>query len=126
MQKSNTTATEYFLNIESSDVFTKNKKGDLVISLSNIAPAEMRFVTMELKENDNYSVISTPKIYLGNIESDDEETAEFTIKTNKETGMVPLDVVLEYKDPYNKQFKAEEKVKYSLATIDSASLTSIT
>ncbi|MBW2995314.1 PLDc N-terminal domain-containing protein [Candidatus Woesearchaeota archaeon] len=108
--------TEYFLNIESSNVFTKNKKGDLVISISNIAPAEMRFVTIELKENDNYSVISTPKIYLGNIESDDEETAEFTIKTNKATGLVPLDVVLEYKDPYNKQFKAEEKVPLRVYT----------
>jgi len=107
---------EYFLNVESSDVFTKNKKGNLVISLSNIAASEMRFVTFELVPSENYSVISTPKIYLGNVESDDEETAEFTIMTGKVTGMIPLDVIIEYKDPYNKYFKAKEQVPLRVYT----------
>jgi hypothetical protein len=113
---------EYFLNIESSDVFTKNKKGEVVISLSNIAPAEMRFVSIELKGNDNYTVISTPKIYLGNIKSDDEETADFTIQTKGRTGMLPLDVVVEYKDAYNKYFSEEKQVPLKVYTGGEAAL----
>jgi hypothetical protein len=107
---------EYFLNVESSDVFTKNKKGEVVLSISNIAPAEMRFASIELKSNDNYTVLSTQKIYLGNIKSDDEETADFIIQTKGATGMVPLDVVLEYKDAYNKLFKSEEQVPLKVYT----------
>lgn len=117
---------EYFLNIESSDVFTKNKKGEVVVSISNTAASEMKFVSMELKSNDNYTVISTPKIYLGNIKSDDEETADFTIQTKKVTGMVPLDVVVEYKDAYNKYFKSEEQVPLRVYTGREAALYGLT
>jgi hypothetical protein len=108
--------TEYFLNIESSDVFTANKNGNVVISISNIAPSEMRFVKMELLETENYSVISNPKIYLGNIKSDDEETADFTIQTKKVTGMVPLEIAVEYKDPYNNYLRAKEQVPLRVFT----------
>jgi hypothetical protein len=107
---------EYFMNVESANAFTAGSKGDIVLSISNTGTAEMRFVTLELVPNDNYSVLSTPKIYIGNIDSDNEETADFTIMAKGKAGMMPLDVIVEYKDAYNKYFKAKEKVELKVYT----------
>jgi len=104
---------EYLVNVEESDTFMAGTKGKVILSISNTAATAMRFVSIQLEQSENYTMLSSEKIYLGNIDSDDVESADFTITASgKAKGEIPLELVVEYKDTYNKYFK--EKIQVPL------------
>ena len=100
---------KFLLNIDDSEVYSKGQNGEVVVSLSNIGAGELKFVSLTLLESDDYEVIGQDKVYLGNLESDDYETAEFKFysKSRKD---IPLKVLMEYKDSYNTEFNSEEEL----------------
>ncbi|MBU1203515.1 MAG: hypothetical protein KKG60_00415 [Nanoarchaeota archaeon] len=100
---------EYLLNAEDSDGLVKGKSGKVVISLSNTGVGDIKFAIITLLGGKDYDVVSKDKVYLGNLESDDYETAEFTIYPKK-SGNIGLDVLIEYKDAFNKEINKVEKV----------------
>ena len=58
---------------------------------------------MELLNDKKYEVISNPRVYVGNLESDDFETANFIIYS-KSYWDLPLQINLRYKDAYNREY----------------------
>lgn len=107
---------EYVLNVEESEVYAINQKGNIVVSLSNIGVSEIKYATLTLEPSEEYTVLSTDTTYLGNLESDDYETAQFTIYTNEYVEELPLHFVLVYKDAYNKNYEDEMTVTTKLFT----------
>jgi hypothetical protein len=101
---------EYVISVKESTVHTPSANGDVVISLANTGPSELRFLTVELLESSSYQVISTPQIYVGNLEPDDFETIEFTVRTGKSSSSVPLAVRLSFKDNFNQETVTVERV----------------
>lgn len=95
---------DYILTLEDTSVFTKRQKGKVVFSLSNTGPSNINFATITLEETKDYKVISKSSEYLGNLESDDFETAEFTVYTGDVKDQLPLQVVFSYKDNYNQAY----------------------
>ncbi|MBU4501230.1 MAG: hypothetical protein KKA79_01460, partial [Nanoarchaeota archaeon] len=115
---------DYYITLEESDAFYKGKKGQVVVSLSNTGPADIKFLTIELEESDDFVIFSNFKTYVGNLEPDDYETAEFEIYTKK-SGDIPLKINIDYRDNYNtkrmdshiltlKSYTAGELKKYGL------------
>ena len=51
----------------------------MTIGLSNIGPSDIKFLILEIKSSDEYEILSNTKEYMGNLESDDFETSEFSI-----------------------------------------------
>ncbi|MBW3015356.1 hypothetical protein KY330_02965 [Candidatus Woesearchaeota archaeon] len=111
---------EYLVAIEDSEVYESGKKGKLVLSISNIGPSEIKYLTMEVKESEDYEVISTRQEYIGNIESDDFETAEFEIHISAVKKEIPINVHLSYKDTYNNEFSEEVILPLKIYTRDEA------
>lgn len=108
---------DYVLGLEQTDVSTENTKGKIVISLSNTGQSDLKYLTMELMPTDNYEVLGKKSEYLGNLESDDYETADFilfvkdiTFPNGKERRDMPLKVKIDYKDSYNKEYNEEKEV----------------
>lgn len=91
---------DYYVNVEESDTFSKGSKGQVVLSVSNTGPADIKFLTVELLPSDNFVVVSNSKTYIGNLEPDDYETAEFEVYVKK-SGKIPLGVEVAYRDNYN-------------------------
>lgn len=91
---------DYYVSLEESDTFGRGSKGQVVLSVSNTGPADIKFLTIELLPSDDFVILSNSKTYIGNLEPDDYETAEFEIYTKK-SGGIPLDVEVTYKDNYN-------------------------
>lgn len=91
---------DYYVNLEESDVFSKGTKGQIVLSVSNTGPADIKFLTIELLPSNDFAIISNSKTYIGNLEPDDYETAEFEIYAKK-SGEIHLDVEVAYSDNYN-------------------------
>jgi len=91
---------DYYINLEESDTFSKGTKGKIVLSVSNTGPSDIKFLTLELLPSEDFVITSNTKTYVGNLEPDDYETAEFEIYAKK-SGDIPLNVQVEYRDNYN-------------------------
>jgi len=100
--------------IDGSEVFTTGDKGSVSISISNVGVDEVKFVELIMKESDDYKVLSSKHLYLGNIDSDDFETADFDIYLVSNGRAIPLLFDLKYKDSLNKEYI--EEVSLSLDT----------
>ncbi len=117
---------EYIVNLDKTDVYKKDQKGNVVISISNIGKSDLNFVTMNLRDTKDYDVVSSPAVYLGNLESDDYESAEYSIYTHTNKRKIPLKIELSYKDSFNqanttmldiplKMYTSSEARKYGLS-----------
>ena len=98
-------------NLEEFDTFQKGVNGNFIVSVSNVGPTELKFMTLELLESEDYVVVGADKEYLGNLDSDDFETSSFDIHldSNEDTG---LNFLVNYKDVYNEAH--EEEVSLTL------------
>jgi len=112
---------EFILALKETDVYTASANGEIVLSVSNVGPAEIRFMSIELLEASDYTVLSSPSVYLGNLEADDFETAEFDIATSKiDPRDVNLNVRLTYKDSLNQEIIRNGQVALPLYSISDA------
>ncbi len=106
---------KFALALKEAKVFTPNSNGEVVLSVSNTGPADIRFMTLELVETPEYRVVSSPSVYVGNLEADDFETASFDIRTgNVRPGSVSLNARLSYSDNLNREIVRNEVVKLQL------------
>jgi len=114
---------DYVFSLAQTDVYTTNSQGEITLSMSNTGISDINFVTVELLPSPNYDIISTGIVYIGNVESDDYETAEFNIftkKPNKE-GIIPIKAKLKFKDSYNVPFEEIIEIPLEVYTSRQAS-----
>ena len=90
---------EYDLTVEDSSII-KGIKSSITVSLSNIGPSNIKYLIMEVLPSKAYEILNPPRTYIGNLEPDDYETAEFDFYPKK-SGFIPVNVRLEYKDDLN-------------------------
>lgn len=107
---------EFQINLEGSDIYKEEMNGKVTISISNIAPTDVKFASVELLESEYYEVLSNNREYIGNLDSDDYETVEFEIYVDKikEDHLIPLYVLVHYKDAYNNDKEFTEEVKLNV------------
>jgi hypothetical protein len=91
--------------IDSTTIYQAGNKGDVCIKIVNKGVNDIKFLNVKMAESDDYTIISPSEVYIGNIDSDDYETADFTIfvKNTKEKKVV-LPVTFEYKDANNADY----------------------
>ena len=92
------------MNLEDIDVYESNEKGRVTFSVSNIGTSQIKFVVVEMLSSDSYTVLSSDKVYLGNLESDDYETAEFNMFLTGQ-GDNSFNLKLSYTDNYNNELE---------------------
>ncbi|MDD5331499.1 MAG: hypothetical protein PHE43_01595 [Candidatus Nanoarchaeia archaeon] len=100
---------DYELNLEETDNFVRGKTGKVVLSVSNVGPTEIKYMTMEILPSEDYEVIGNSKTYLGNLEADDFESGQFTINA-QESKEIKLRVELRYKDGFNKDYSEIKEI----------------
>lgn len=98
---------EYVLNIEETEVYTEGQSGTIVVSLSNIGVSDINYATLTLLQSENYVILSSDTVYIGNLESDDYETAQFKIFAKDYVKELPVRFRLLYKDGYNNNYDEE-------------------
>lgn len=90
-------------NIDEAKVYRKGDTGEVIISVSNIGPSKAKFITLEVLPAEAYTLVANDKVYLGNLDPDDFQTASFNIHVNQKNPVLRLKVL--YKDAYNKDFE---------------------
>ena len=90
------------VTIDSSTANMKGKVGELIVKFVNKGFSEIKFLYVTLEDCDDFEVISPKEVYLGNIDSDDYETAEYQIYVKGGNGDIKVPLTIEYKDTNNK------------------------
>ena len=97
--------------IESTDLLVGKKKGDVSIRFVNKGLSDIKFLNVKLDEAEDYEILSSKEVYLGNVDSDDYEAADYTLYLNKDVDPefagdidLTLSLLVEYKDANNKAY----------------------
>lgn len=98
---------ELSVYLDSTDITSKQATGAVVVRFVNHGVSDIKFLTARLNPTEEYQIVSSPDAYVGKIDSDDYETAEFQIAlTGKADSTVELPVVMEYRDGNNNKYSA--------------------
>jgi hypothetical protein len=88
--------------------------GTASVRFTNKGLIDIKLLNVELEESDDYEIVSEDN-YVGNIDSDDYETADFTIKTNMlGNGKIVLPLHIEYLDANNNKYSEDIDVPVKL------------
>ncbi|MEE9525188.1 MAG: COG1361 S-layer family protein [Candidatus Woesearchaeota archaeon] len=102
---------DIYVGIESSEIYGVNKGGKVTMRFVNKGVTDIKFLNIKLKESKNYEIISPAEVYIGNIDSDDYETAEFNLYVKSRKDIVPLPLVIEYMDSNNNKYSLTENLE---------------
>ncbi len=95
-------------NLESTEIYTAGKKGKIKIKMVNKGFSDIKFLDATLNSGDGYEVISNPEVYIGELDSDDYETAEYTLLvSNQAQDQLTLPFRVEYRDANGKLYTSE-------------------
>lgn len=97
---------DVYVGIDSTNIYKAGSAGEVTVKIVNKGLPNMKFVNVKLSKSEKYRIISPAEIYIGNIDSDDYETADFKLyieKTSEKKAILPFTV--EYKDANNKDYK---------------------
>jgi len=94
-----------FVRIEDSGIYKGNNLGDITIKFVNNDIADIKFLTVELQDSEDYEIISGNKEYIGDLDSDDFESVTFRLKIlNKKKDNIKLPLNIYYKDSLNNDY----------------------
>lgn len=107
--------------IDSVEVFTDQPVGTLTLRFVNSGLSKIKLLTAHLGEDASFDLRSTSSsVYIGNIDSDDYETATVAVKAHGDRIRLPLR--LEYLDALNAPYDDEAVLEVPLLTLDDAGL----
>lgn len=100
------------LSVEGENVLIKNQKNELVIKVINKGMEDVKFLEIELGNSGHFSLLSQKNLYLGNLDSDDFESAIFSIfiKENAQN-LVNIPIHLRYRDSSNKEYSETQNLE---------------
>lgn len=101
---------ELLVYFDQIGVTKKTKQGKVVIKFVNKGLTQIKLLEMEILENKDVRVTSeSPILYIGNIDIDDYESTDISLKVAKDTVTVPIKVT--YRDALNRQYEQTYDLK---------------
>ena len=94
------------VSIDSTTIYQHGKMGEVTVKIVNKGVSDIKLLNVKLTESNSYKVLSPNEVYVGNIDSDDYETADFTLfveKTKDKKTVLPI--TLEYMDANNVEYE---------------------
>jgi hypothetical protein len=104
------------IGIESTTLTKEQKSGNVVIKFVNKGTTDIKFMNVKLKPSSDYDLISSDEVYVGSVDSDDYQTAEFKLNLKKTPDQIELPITIEFKDGVNKAYNQDVNVKLNLFT----------
>jgi hypothetical protein len=114
---------DIYVVIDSSDLVAGKKSGKVSFKFVNKGVTDVKFVDVVLEETEEYDVISNNEEYIGNIDSDDFESVDFTVylKNNidaKQSSEVAFPLKITFKDANNIDYRESIDLNYQIYTAE--------
>lgn len=104
------------VGLEDTETFWSGKSGEVTLNIVNRGKLDIKFLTLTLLPSEDYEILSPEQVYIGELESDDFETADFKIFVEEglaksDTVYVDLPVKVEYTDSNNRDYDSQQQVR---------------
>jgi hypothetical protein len=114
-------APDIYVVIDQTDLVAGKKTGKVSFKFVNKGVTDVKFLDVILDETDEYKIISANEEYIGNIDSDDFESVDFSIylKENdneEDGGTIDFPLHIEFKDANNRDYSEDITLKYTIRT----------
>lgn len=83
---------------EKTGLIKNEAKNAVTLSIINKGLSQVKFMTAKLDPSGGYTLLSPADVYIGNINSDDSETAEFDLYINTTASKISLPLIVTYRD----------------------------
>jgi len=101
------------VGVDSSTIYGNGQTGNLILKLVNKGLTGVKFMNVKLKNSTAYDILSPEGIYVGKMDSDDYETADFKIYAKGiEDSKLKIPLTLEYMDANNNQYKKDIELEF--------------
>lgn len=104
---------QIIISIDSSTLSKSSRIGEVDIELTNMGLTDLKFMSAEIKESEDYKILSSNSFYIGDIDSDDSGTATFklSVKTGDDFS-IPL--TLSFRDVLNNDYSEDVNVNFKM------------
>ena len=103
--------------VDTTSVYTAGSTGDISVKIVNKGLSDLKFLNVKLDKSEKYKVLSPYEVYIGNIDSDDYETADFKLSIDKtKDKKLVLPLAIEYKDANNQEYTKNMNIELTLYT----------
>ena len=107
--------------VDRSNILGSGQAGELQLIIINRGLTDIKFLNVELLDSDSFEKISSDKVYIGNLDSDDIDTVEFKVYVNPTSEQnVFLPVKLTYLDANNNEY--QENIDVALKIYSSSEI----
>jgi len=102
---------ELSVDIDTNEL-KKGSNSKISIRFVNKGLTNIKFLTSTIKESNDYDIVSSKEIYVGKIDSDDYQTADYTLNVKKtKNGKVKLPLTIEYMDANNQKYTEQKDIE---------------
>ena len=111
------------IGIDDYEVFTPGTLGEVIITAVNKGKLGIQFLTIDMLDTEEYDIISAPRKYLGELQTDDFERETYQIYVNpniKNSKEVNILLNIEYSDDNYKTYQTQKEVKFNVYTKNDA------
>ncbi|MFH0889904.1 MAG: COG1361 S-layer family protein [Candidatus Aenigmatarchaeota archaeon] len=95
---------EIISNIESSTILSPGDKGSINVNIVNKGLTKIKFLTVTIGQSYKYQVLSADYVYIGELKSDDYQSAKFDLYVDKGASNVSVPITLAYRDGNNNPY----------------------
>lgn len=107
--------------IDSTTIYSSGKKGTVTVKFVNKGATDIKFLNVKLMKSNGYGILSSDEVYIGNVDSDDYETADFDLFVKKtKANKINLPLGISYSDANNKEYNEEIKLALQLYSASEA------
>ncbi|MFP4118553.1 MAG: COG1361 S-layer family protein [Candidatus Woesearchaeota archaeon] len=89
--------------LDQTTIANAEEQGTATIKFVNKGIHDLKFLDVELLEGEGYTILSSDKDYIGDLDSDDYRTQDFRLKTSRENAKLRL--AANYMDDNNKEYE---------------------
>lgn len=90
--------------ILSSELTENKNSGKVTFSVINKGLIDVKFLTIILSETEDFKITSSSENYIGDVDSNDYSSADFSIILNENKKEIVLPVIIEYSDANNREY----------------------
>jgi hypothetical protein len=104
---------ELYVDMKSTNLRTTDFAAEVVFTVANRGLSELRYVTLELADDDTLTLLTAPRsLYIGNLGPGESKEGAYTILANEENIILPVRAA--YRDSFNKEFELTKKIPFTV------------
>jgi hypothetical protein len=105
----------YFIS-DGTTLSGEGTTGTVTIKIVNSGATGIKFLDMKVLPSEDYELLSSDRSYIGKIDSDDYETAEFSLHLKNSPNLeFNIPIAVSYQDSTNYNYEKKDTIKVSMA-----------